>query len=150
MVTNIASDPDSPAQTLTFGLQAAPVGASISSSTGLLSWRPSMSQANSTYPIAVSVADSGAPSQSATQSFSVTVLPAAKPSLGSSTLSNGAFTMTVTGDTGPDYSIYTATDLVSQSWSLLLTTNPTSLPFLFKDSAASNSAQRFYRVLLGP
>ena len=150
LVTNTASDPDSPAQTLTFGLPAAPTGASISSATGLLSWRPSMSQANATYPLAVSVADNGAPSQSATQNFSVTVLPPAKPSIASSTVSNQAFSMMVSGDAGPDYSIYTATSLVSQAWTLLLTTNPASLPFLFRDSSITNSAQRFYRVLLGP
>jgi hypothetical protein len=150
LVTNAASDPDSPAQTLTFGLPAAPTGASISSSTGLLSWRPSMAQANSTYPLAVSVVDNGAPSQSATQSFSVTVLPPSKPSVASASVSNRSFSMMVNGDTGPDYSIYTATNLASQVWTLLLTTNPQNLPFLFQDSSITNSAQRFYRVLLGP
>jgi len=74
----------------------------------------------------------------------------ANPSLGFLSVSNGTFQMAVTGDAGPDYSIYTSTNLAFPAWSLLLTTNPSALPFLFTDSASANFAQRFYRVALGP
>ena len=72
------------------------------------------------------------------------------PSLGFLSVSNGAFQMAVRGDAGADYSIYTSTNLAFPVWSLLLTTNPSTLPFLFTDSASANFAQRFYRVTLGP
>ena len=58
--------------------------------------------------------------------------------------------MSVSGDIGPDYLIYATTSLASPVWSLLLTTNPPTLPFLFTDASPANSAQRFYRVALGP
>ena len=49
--------------------------------------------------------------------------------------------MAVAGTAGPDYSIYTATNLNSSNWTLLLTTNPPSLPFVFSDSTATNPGQ---------
>ncbi len=149
-VTNAATDPDSPAQTLAFGLQSAPPGAAIDPVSGLLTWRPGMSQANATYPFEVVVSDNGIPGQSAAQNFQVTVLSPSDPSLGFPSVNNGAFHMSVTGDAGPDYSIYTSTNLAFSAWSLLLTTNPSTLPFSFTDSASANFAQRFYRVTLGP
>jgi hypothetical protein len=72
------------------------------------------------------------------------------PSLGFLSVTNGAFQMAVTGDAGPDYSIYASTNLAFAAWSLLLTTNPPALPFFFTDAASANFAQRFYRVTLGP
>ncbi len=150
LITNTASDPDSPAQTLTFGLPGAPSGAAINATTGVLTWRPGMSEANTTYPFEVSVADDGVPSNSAVQSFKVTVLPPAKPVLGFLSLAKAGFQMSVAGDTGPDYSIYTTTNLSSPSWSLLLTTNPASTPFFFTDALAAGFIRRFYRVQLGP
>ena len=68
----------------------------------------------------------------------------------SASASNGVFQMMIGGDSGPDYSIYSSTNLASTNWNLLLTTNPPSLPFLFKDPTITNSIPRFYRVLLGP
>jgi hypothetical protein len=53
------------------------------------------------------------------------------------------------GSAGPDYSIYTTTNLAGD-WTLLLKSNSPALPFLFSDPAPADSAQKFYRVLLGP
>lgn len=68
-----ASDPDLPAQTLSFSLLAGPSGASINSGSGLFTWTPSQAQASTTNVIVVVVADNGSPSLSATQSFTVIV-----------------------------------------------------------------------------
>jgi len=55
--TATASDPDVPAQTLTFSLGAgAPAGASITSG-GVFSWTPSEAQGPGTYPIRIIVSD---------------------------------------------------------------------------------------------
>lgn len=54
-----ASDPDVPAQTLTFSLgSGAPTGATIDASTGIFSWIPSESRGPGTYPVTVIVSDS--------------------------------------------------------------------------------------------
>jgi hypothetical protein len=151
-VTNTASDPDQPAQTITFTLPNPPTGATINPATGVVSWRPAVAQAGATYPVSVRVTDNGMPSLSATQKFSVTVLRPAKPNLTAPALRANGFNMRINGDTGPDYSVYATTNLayVFTNWQWLLTTNPGTLPCPFVDGAATNYAQRFYRVVLGP
>src|SRR5262249_47179293 len=74
-ITNVATDPDLPANTLTFSLGTnAPVGAVINPTNGVLHWTPSESQGPATNMIAVIVTDNGTPPLSATQSFTVVVL----------------------------------------------------------------------------
>jgi hypothetical protein len=150
-VSNAAADFDSPAQSLSYSL-AGPSGATINGSNGTVLWRPSVYQSGSNYPIGVRVSDNGTPSMSATQSFSVAVLPPARPYVSQASLAASGFRMMIGGDSGPDYSVYASTDLANNfsGWNWLLTTNPASLPFQFLDPAATNYARRFYRVLLGP
>lgn len=69
-LTAIGSDPDLPAQTLTYSLVTAPTGASIDPVTGVLTWTPTTSQGPGSFPVTVRVSDG---SLSADQSFSVTV-----------------------------------------------------------------------------
>src|SRR6266545_1620201 len=70
-----ATDPDFPAQALSLGLEAGfPAGATVNASSGLFSWTPAPAQAPGTYPFTVRVTDSGVPAQSATRSFTVTVV----------------------------------------------------------------------------
>lgn len=70
--TASGSDTDVPAQTLTYSLGAgAAAGATISSSSGVFSWKPTVAPATNAF--SVIVADSGVPSLTATQSFSVVV-----------------------------------------------------------------------------
>ena len=72
--TATATDPDLPANALTFSLEAdAPAGASINPSTGLFTWTPGESRGGGMYPITVRVTDNGAPALSATRTFNVTV-----------------------------------------------------------------------------
>jgi hypothetical protein len=70
------SDTDIPAQTLTYSLGAgAASAATINSSSGVFSWKPTTAPATNSFSIIV--ADSGVPSLTATQAFSVVVyLPA--------------------------------------------------------------------------
>jgi uncharacterized protein (UPF0179 family) len=69
-----ATDPDLPANTLTFSLgPSAPVGASIDPSTGLFTWTPTAGQAPSTNLITVKVTDNG--SLSDQKNFTVVVTP---------------------------------------------------------------------------
>jgi uncharacterized repeat protein (TIGR03806 family) len=148
MVTNSVSDPDAPPQSLAFSLMGAPSGVTINPTNGLITWRPGIAQSPSIGAVVVKVSDSGSPSLSAVQSFDVTVLTPTAPLLTNPALSNGTFSLGIGGDVGPDYSIYGSTNLVN--WNLLMTTNPSALPFFFSDPGATNFNQRFYRVLLGP
>ncbi len=68
-----ATDPDLPANNLTFGLINAPAGASIHPTTGLFTWTPGQSQGPATYEITLFVADNGTPIRVTSLSFMVTV-----------------------------------------------------------------------------
>jgi hypothetical protein len=147
-ITNTASDPNQPAQTLTFSLPTASSGALINPTNGILNWRPLLAQANTVNPFAVVVADNGSPSLSATQNFTITVRPVTVPVVAASGLVGGQFGLRVSGAVGPDYTIQASTNLLI--WSDLLTTNPVALPFGWSDASAAGLNQRFYRILLGP
>ena len=58
--------------------------AAIDAGSGVFTWRPLVTQANTTNPFAVVVTDNGTPNLSATQSFNVTVNPLTLPGLASS------------------------------------------------------------------
>lgn len=68
-----ASDPDEPANTLTFSLQSAPPGMTINSSSGEIDWTPSEAQGPGVFTVTVKVDDNGTPALSATDEFQVTV-----------------------------------------------------------------------------
>jgi len=69
----VATDPDQPAQTLTFSLSNAPEGATINPQTGDFSWLTTERQGPGTYTITLRVTDSGLPRRAAAVSFGVTV-----------------------------------------------------------------------------
>ncbi|HEY8561694.1 MAG TPA: Ig-like domain-containing protein [Pyrinomonadaceae bacterium] len=68
-----ASDPDLPANALTYSLVNAPTGASIDASTGAFSWTPSEAQGAGTYNVTFRVTDNGAPALSAEETVTITV-----------------------------------------------------------------------------
>ena len=72
--TASATDPDLPANQLTFSLgPGAPDGASIDLATGTFVWTPSEAQGPGSYPITVVVTDDGVSARSDTKTFLVTV-----------------------------------------------------------------------------
>jgi hypothetical protein len=147
LVTNTASDSDVPAQTLTFGAANTFPAAAMVNSNGLFSWRPLVSQANTTNMIQIQVTDSGSPPLSATNSFNVVVNAVTNPVIGPVNLTPGQVSLTVNGPQGPDYTLWTSTDLVS--WQTLFTTNSPSIPFTVTDTNATDP-QRFYKFQIGP
>jgi hypothetical protein len=150
IVTNTAIDPDSPPQVLTFSLLSAPTNATINPSTGVLTWRPLISQAPLVTSIRVMVSDNGSPVMSVTQSFWVTVNRPVKPQLAGVASTNGKFGLSVSGDPGPDYALQGTTNLGQpNAWVTLFTTNSPAVPFWWTDPQ-TNLAQRFYRVMLEP
>jgi hypothetical protein len=147
-VTNSATDPNVPPQVLTWSIQPIVAGLMINTNTGVINWRPTIAQSPATNAFSVIVADNGTPSLSDTQQFTVTVLRPAAPQLTGPQISAGNFSLTISGDAGPDYTVLASTNL--SDWTLLLATNPAALPFTLHWPVSSNLLYQFYRVQLGP
>jgi hypothetical protein len=147
-VTNTATDSGAPPQTLTFSLLNGPTYATLNATNGVFTWRPRVSQANTTNWVTVCVADDGTPSLSATNSFTVTVNALAQPVMGSITVSGGQVSLVVNGPAGPDYTLLTSTNLAG--WQALFTTNSLERPLLLVDTNLNAVPMRFYRIQLGP
>jgi hypothetical protein len=142
-----ATDTNQPPPTLTFALLAGATNATLNSNSGAFSFRPLVTQADSTNNFTLKVSDNGTPSLSATQSFSVVVNPLSAPVVSDVSAAGGQFSFSVSGQSGPDYAIETSTTLTQ--WSNVFITNSPVLPFNWTD-ATTNSPQRFYRIKLGP
>lgn len=148
-INDVATDPDVPAQTLAYSLLSGPSGASLDSATGIFTWRPTVSAANTTNLIQVVVTDNGTPNLSATNSFNVIVNPLTQPNIITPSYSAGQFSLSVSGEAGPDYALQVSTNLSCGSWVTLLETNSPPSPFTFIDTNAIGAAQ-FYRIIVGP
>jgi hypothetical protein len=148
-VNYVATDPDVPAQTLAYSLLSGPSGASLDPAAGTFTWRPGFSAANTTNLIQVVVTDNGAPNLSATNSFNVIVNPLTQPNILTPSYSAGQFSVSVSGEAGPDYALQVSTNLSSGVWVTLLETNSPPSPFTFTDTNAIGAAQ-FYRIIVGP
>jgi hypothetical protein len=146
-VTNTATDADGAYQSLLYSLSKPPSGATINSTSGIITWRPPANLADASNVVTVVVTDNGAPSLSATQSFNVFINPLNAPSI-LPALQAASVALRIAGDSGPDYTVQTSTNL--EDWQTLLTTNPLVLPFTWLDSRTGGSAPRFYRVRLSP
>jgi len=144
--TASVTDTDSPPQTLTFALLAGATNTTLNTNSGAFSFRPLVSQANSTNSFTLQVSDNGTPSLSATQSFSVIVNLLQLPQLAPGGWNDGQFVVQVNGQSGPDYAIESSTNLTQ--WSNVFITNSPALPFNWADDA-TNLPQRFYRIKLG-
>ena len=147
--TASATDTDSPPQTLTFALLASPANATLNAASGAFSFRPLVTQADSSNSFILKVSDNGVPPLSATQSFSVVVNSLSAPGFSSSiSFTSGQISFSVSGQSGPDYAIESSTNLTQ--WSNVCITNSPAVPFIWTDTSSSNSPQRFYRIKLGP
>jgi hypothetical protein len=144
---NSATDSDVPLQTLAFSLPSAPTNAAVNASNGVVTWRPLVTQANTTNQFTVKVTDSGTPGMNATQSFVVVVNPVAQPQLSSISTGGGQFVLQVNGDNGPDYQIQASTNLTD--WNVVFATNFPDMPFVWTNSA-TNGPVNFFRIQMGP
>jgi endoglucanase len=142
-----ATDTNQPPQTLTFALLVGATNATLNTNSGDFSFRPLVTQANTTNNFTLKVSDNGTPSLSATQNFAVVVNPLVAPGLSNVSVAGGQFGFNVSGQSGPDYAVETSTNLTQ--WSTAFITNSPALPFVWMDTNAA-SPQRFFRVKLGP
>ena len=146
-ITNSATDADVPTSSLTYSLPTAPTNASISSSSGVLTWRPLVTQANSANPLTVMVAESGAPMKNTTQNFTVTVTNLVPPQFSPVSAANRQLVLQINGEAGPDYQIQSSSNLVN--WNAVLTTNSPAMPFVWT-AGTTNGTANFFRILVGP
>jgi len=87
--TASASDPDDPANTLTFRLDAVSLGLgmTIDPASGVFQWTPASAQAPAIYPVTVSVSDDGDPTLSDSQNFNIQVTQSSLPVISLSVIS---------------------------------------------------------------
>ena len=87
---------------------------------------------------------------STSNAVSVNVQPV-RPVLSAGGIRNGLFQFTVTGKSGPDYTVQTSTNLADpEGWTTLLVSNSPALPFTVVDPVSATEPAKFYRVLLSP
>ena len=91
-VAAAATDADLPAQALTYSLVAAPAGASITPTTGVFTWTPSVGQAGS-HSVTIQVMDNGVPAATDSETFTVTVTAPTAPDLVLTALTTTATTV---------------------------------------------------------
>jgi pectate lyase len=147
-ITNTATDADVPAQMLTYSLITTVTNAAINATNSVFSWRPLVTQANTTNLFGIVVADNGSPGLSATQSFSVVVNPLTQPYIASNVWTSGRFSLSVDGQVGPDYAVQASSNLLI--WDTLLITNSPAMPFSWTDPDTNVYPARFYRIQTGP
>jgi hypothetical protein len=148
VVTNPVTDAEVPPQTLTFSLLSTiPANATLNATNGVFTWRPRVNQADTTNLIVVRVTDNGTPGLSDTNSYTITVNPLAQPTLDSVSASSGQVSLVVGGPFGPDYTLWTSTNL--SDWQVLSATNSPGTPLTFVDTHLIGPA-RFYRIQVGP
>jgi hypothetical protein len=147
-ITNVATDPDSPPQTLTFSLDpGAPVGASIGATDGVFMWTPADSQAG-TNSITVRVTDNGLPNLSDAKTFTVNVL--VRPVLEAIVMSANSATLTWNAISGTTYRVQFKTNLTDTAWGdLAPDVTATGATASASDPSSTNDL-RFYRILVVP
>jgi hypothetical protein len=148
-VTNSATDPDIPANHLTFSLGPnPPAGATIDPATGVFTW--TLPGPNGSYNlITVTVTDDGSPPLSDSQTLAVQVIPASAPGIAAiSILNNGDTFLSVTGTPSQTFWIQAAPALASPSAWVSIGTNSTGPTGLssFEDGPPTNRPGRFYRL----
>ncbi|HWD18780.1 MAG TPA: pectinesterase family protein [Verrucomicrobiae bacterium] len=145
-----ANDPDVPPQSLTYSLLSGPSDATLDTNSGSFSWRPTLPAAGTSNFVAIVVTDNGNPPMSATNTFSIVVNPSVGPTLGAATLSGGQFSLSISGQVGPDYALQATTNLDDIQWVTIMTTNSPASPFTLIDTNAGADSSRFYRIVVGP
>ena len=142
--TAMGTDSDVPAQTLTYTLGAIPpMGVNLTSA-GLFSWTPAANQVPSTNTFAITVTDSGVPMQSASQGFTIIVLP--QPQAGINNAGGGNVSISFDTIVGRSYRVEYKQNLSDPNW-LPLTPNvvATDVTLTIQDSIGAEP-HRFYRI----
>jgi hypothetical protein len=149
LLTNAtATDPDIPANVLTFGLVSGPAGLTVTGS-GVISWTPPDSFAETTNAVLVRVCDDGSPSLCATQLFNIRVV--SRPILEApAPFYSGGVVLSWSSIPGKRYRLQFNGKVAEGIWSNFVpdvTADDISTGAI---DGATNLLQRFYRVQVVP
>lgn len=146
--TNAATDPDLPANSLQFSLDAgAPSAASVNAASGIFNWPTTGTNAGSTNSITVRVTDNGSPALSDARTFLVVVT--APPAISSMVASNGVLVMTWATIAGQAYSVQATDDLSPPGWQTVTNFTATGSSAVVNLPAGS-ADKKFYRLVVQP
>lgn len=148
-----ACDPDLPVNTLTYSLLGTvPNGLSINSSSGVLSWVPTVDQVGD-YALSVRVGDSGSPKYWATNTVSIGVTTNAPNYLDIEEVAEGIFEFTIlNGRDDFDYKLQRTFELhrcpYQTTWEDVMLVSPTSVPpqFIYSPPDFPTNSMMFFRV----
>ena len=152
-LTNSATDPDIPTNTLTFEVYPGPAGASVDPTNGIFTWTPDNSFAGTTNSVTIVVTDDNPLAVNEQQlsdakTFQVYVAPPLTVS--GAILSNDTLTITWNSISGTTYRVQYDSQLGDTNWIDLppdvLATDVTSS----QTDTNLTDPQRFYRVLVVP
>lgn len=148
VITNAATDSDTPAQQLAFSLDAgAPAGAIIGATNGILTWSTSPSNAGTSNDVTVRVTDTGVPSLSASSTFHVALIQPL--SIQSIVSSNGTAVLCWNSAPGTTYRAQYKQALTDAVWNSLSPDIVASgVIASFTNTAGTGS--RFYRISVLP
>ncbi|MCX6630462.1 MAG: Ig-like domain-containing protein, partial [Candidatus Solibacter sp.] len=146
VITNRASDPDVPPQSLVFSLTAAPVGASIGTNDGVFRWTPGESYIDTTNSVTVRVADNGTPSLDDAKSFLIAVV--ARPLIESISLSNNIVWLTWSAISGQTYRVQFKEAWENPHWTNVAPDVRASGSTVSATNNVGSAAQKFYRGML--
>jgi len=143
----VATDPDIPANTLSYSLdEGAPTGAAIHPTTGVFTWTPSSIQPPGLYSVTLIVSDNGSPALNASETVQITVrAPDALLIQSVDAAPNGTVTIAWNSQVGRQYRLEFKDSVQSPSWSIAgdytATTTTTTATH-----TTTGSPQRLYRV----
>ena len=146
-LTNLATDPDLPANTLTFEMDtiAAPVGAAVDSVNGRFTWIPDAVHLG-TNVITIIVTDNGSPVLSDSKSFTVIVV--GRPVIESVVFDGGNVMLTWSAIPGRTYRAQFKESLDDPDWQDVLPDVTAVGPTASASHPVGNAVRRFYRVQL--
>lgn len=148
-LTATATDPDLPADILTFTLDpGAPATADINPTDGVFTWTPGSESIGSTNAITVRVTDNGAPAFSATMTFQITVV--SPPVFQSITVSGEVLTLTWSAIAGSTYRVQYKLNLHDLTWPDLPGDVTATGASASKLDTIAGGTQRFYRIFVLP
>jgi hypothetical protein len=156
VVTNTATDPDLPANMLTYVLDTGPTNAVIDTN-GVITWAPVTAQVPSTNLFTTVVTDYNPwainnQQLSATNSFYVFAVGSPVPpppiTIESISISNNAATITWTAAAGYSYRLQYKASLLDTNWNDILPPVQAAGSTAYATNDVSGLAQRFYRIVL--
>jgi hypothetical protein len=149
-ITNEATDPDLPSDSLLFSLTpGAPTGAGIHPVTGIFTWPTTDGDADTINPVTVRVTDSGVPALEDSKTFTVTVI--SRLMIESVDVADDEVTVTWNAIIGQTYRLQYKADLQTQDWEDVTGDIVADEPLVSQSHSIPIGTQKaFYRVIAVP